>query len=65
MQGTKNYKMKKDVRIVIDKEGVLICAGDPNNSERDKEILQWIREGCTVKTISYSDFQKLKLYEKV
>lgn len=53
------------VRIIIDKKGVLVRAGDPNiqDEEVDREILKIINEGGTVKTIPFSEYKHMKLYE--
>jgi len=59
--------MKKDVRVILDKDGYMIRAGDPLNTDKQiqKEILEAVAEGGTVKTIPYEDYQKLKwIYDK-
>lgn len=55
------------VRILVDKYGILIRAGDPNYStkEIDEEILQTIKEGGQCKNVSYAVFSTMKLYEEV
>lgn len=53
------------VRIGIDKDGILIIAGDPEYAKTDKEYINIVKNGGTVKNISLSEYRKMKLYEKV
>lgn len=58
---------KRDVRVAVDNENYLILAGDPTMEDKDtnNEILDLIKKGFTIKTIPYSEFQKLKwIYDK-
>jgi hypothetical protein len=56
----------RKVRVLIDKDGVLIRAGDPTYSTKsiNKEILQVIRDGGQVKNITYEEYLGMKLYQK-
>jgi hypothetical protein len=62
-----NTVVDKRVRILIDKDGILIRAGDPDyhHKEIDKEILNIVKDGGSVRNISFEQYQKLNLYEKV
>ena len=56
----------KMVRVAIDKDGILIRAGDPQYTTKDidKELLKIIKEGGEVKNITYEEFSRMKMYEK-
>jgi len=59
--------MKKEVRVILDKDGCMIRAGDPLNTDKEiqKEIMEAVSNGGTVKTIPYEEYQKLKwIYDK-
>lgn len=60
-------KEEKLVRLVIDKDDILIRAGDPSFStkEIDKEILQIIKDGGQVKNVTYKEYMGMKLYTKI
>lgn len=61
-----NLKDRK-VRILIDKHGVLIRAGDPSYTDKsiEKEMLQNIKDGGEVRIVTYDEYKGMKLYEKV
>lgn len=50
------------VRVVVDSEGFMILAGKPDCKDKDgtKEIMDLIEKGYTVKTVPYSEYQKLQ-----
>ncbi len=52
----------RKVRVALDNEGFLWMAGDPAlmSKESDKEFMKFIKEGYTVKTISFSEYKELK-----
>lgn len=55
------------VRVVVDKDNYMILAGKPDIKDKDgqKEIMDLIEKGYTVKTIPYSEFQKLQwIYDR-
>ena len=54
----------KLVRIGINKDGILVMAGDPNYRGAYKEYMKLIRNGGEVKNVPLSKFKTMKLYEK-
>lgn len=55
----------RKVRIAINSNNILIQTGDPLSVEMDTEYMDIIREGGIVAVITYHQYQRLKLYEKV